>query len=137
MLRLSSSSSSPLPPPPTVSLTNCKRSNVSKHFTKLKKFMHPINAFIVGYFNESVIHGIKYVVKSGLTIIERFIWFSLVTISMYFSIKIGLQSVDKYYTKSTVLGLERNYYYWNTTMPSVTICPLARLNKRLFHDYIR
>lgn len=67
----------------------------------------------------------------------RVLWLALVIISMYFCVEIGLQSVDRYYTKSTVVGLERDYYYWNTTMPSVTICPLIRLDTKLFDDYCR
>uniref|UniRef100_A0A1B0AJR6 Uncharacterized protein n=1 Tax=Glossina pallidipes TaxID=7398 RepID=A0A1B0AJR6_GLOPL len=114
--------SSPPPlPQRKLPATNCKRSSALKVSTKFKKIIQTVKAFLTGFFNESTIHGVKYFAKSELTAIE----------------KIGLESVDKYYTKSTVVGLERNYYYWNTTMPSVTICPLARLNRRLFDDYTR
>ncbi|KAI9583924.1 hypothetical protein GQX74_010259 [Glossina fuscipes] len=128
---------SPPLPQRKLSPTNCKESSALKVSTKLKKIIQTVNAFLTGFLNESTIHGVKYVAKSELTSIEKFMWLLLVTISMYFSITIGLQSVDKYYTKSTVVGLERNYYYWNTTMPSVTICPLVRLNRKLFDNYTR
>ncbi|KAI8123537.1 Sodium channel protein Nach [Lucilia cuprina] len=105
--------------------------------TKLRKTTKAIITFIAAYFEDSNIHGLQYVVKGGLTTIENCLWLTLLIISMYFCAEIGLQSVDRYYTKSTVVGLERDFHYWNTTMPSVTICPLIRLDIKLFNEYCR
>ncbi|XP_046811954.1 uncharacterized protein LOC124421167, partial [Lucilia cuprina] len=105
--------------------------------TKLRKTTKAIITFIAAYFEDSNIHGLQYVVKGGLTTIENCLWLTLLIISMYFCVEIGLQSVDRYYTKSTVVGLERDFHYWNTTMPSVTICPLIRLDIKLFNEYCR
>ncbi|XP_075153217.1 sodium channel protein Nach-like [Haematobia irritans] len=102
---------------------------------KSSKTAETITTFIASYFKDGNIHGLKYVVKEDLTTIEKALWFALLNISMYCCVKTGLQSVDRYYTKSTVVGLERDFYYWNTTMPGVTICPLIRLHPQLFKEY--
>ncbi|XP_061401017.1 acid-sensing ion channel 5-like, partial [Musca vetustissima] len=105
--------------------------------SKSNKTTKTIITFIAAYFEDSNIHGLKYVVKGDLTTIEKCLWLTLLIISMFFCVKIGLQSVDRYYTKSTVVGLERDFYYWNTTMPGVTICPLIRLDEERVRQYSR
>lgn len=37
---------------------------------------------------------------------------------------------------TTVVSVERDHYYWNTTLPSFTICPTGkRIDTRLFEEY--
>ncbi|KAI8041888.1 hypothetical protein M5D96_003183 [Drosophila gunungcola] len=72
-----------------------------------------------------------------LVVFEKFLWFVLLFVSIYFCIIVCLSSIDRYYTKSTHIGLERNYHFWNTTLPSLTICPMERLDNTLFADYCR
>lgn len=69
---------------------------------------------------------------------HRLFWLSLVIISFYATIIISLESYDRYETKSTVITIERDHYYWNTSLPSLTICPTEnRIDKHLFDDYCR
>lgn len=47
-----------------------------------------------------------------------------------------MESLERYETKSTVVSVERDHYYWNTTLPSVTICPIVeRIDKHMFDEY--
>lgn len=49
---------------------------------------------------------------------------------------LSLKSLDRYETKSTVLTIEKDHYYWNTTLPSFSICPRRnRIDKNLFEKY--
>lgn len=52
------------------------------------------------------------------------------------SIKLSLQSLYRYEHQSTVVSIERDHYYWNTTLPSLTICPIVdRIDRELFDKY--
>ncbi|XP_033236350.1 uncharacterized protein ppk10 isoform X1 [Drosophila pseudoobscura] len=93
--------------------------------------------YIKVYFQKCCIHGFKYVVEKMFTLLERFLWLILLVVSIYFCIVVCLSSIDRYYTKSTHIGLERNYHFWNTTIPSLTVCPMQRINESLFSDYCR
>ncbi|KAH8410577.1 hypothetical protein KR009_003812, partial [Drosophila setifemur] len=93
--------------------------------------------FIVSYFNNCCIHGFRYLVQSMLVLFEKLLWLMLLLISIYFCIIVCLSSIDRYYTKSTHIGLERNYHFWNTTVPSITVCPMQRINDTFFADFCR
>lgn len=49
---------------------------------------------------------------------------------------LSLQSYNRYETKNTVVTIEKDHYYWNTSMPSITICPTVnRISPKKFDDY--
>ncbi|XP_030240035.1 sodium channel protein Nach [Drosophila navojoa] len=96
-----------------------------------------ILSFIKLYFDTCCIHGFRYLVKSVLILLERIFWLLLLIVSVYFCIISCISSVERFHTKSTHIGLERNSYYWNTSMPGLTICPMQRLNQSLFNNYCR
>ncbi|KAG4065923.1 hypothetical protein HA402_008919 [Bradysia odoriphaga] len=50
-------------------------------------------------------------------------WFVLVVMAFSACVIISLQSYNRYETKNTVVTIEKDHYYWNTSMPSITICP--------------
>lgn len=52
------------------------------------------------------------------------------------TIVLSLKSLNRYETKSTVVTIERDHYFWNTSLPSLTICPTAnRIDRAYFDDY--
>ncbi|XP_017042709.1 sodium channel protein Nach-like [Drosophila ficusphila] len=102
-----------------------------------RKWSKNVINFIVLYFNNCCVHGFRFVVETMLLLFERFLWLVLLVVSIYFCIVVCLSSVDRYYTKSTHIGVERNYHFWNTTIPSLTVCPATRLNVTYFADYCR
>lgn len=52
------------------------------------------------------------------------------------TVHLSLKSLNRYETKSTVLTIERDHYYWNTSLPSFTICPVkSRIDLDLFDSY--
>lgn len=66
----------------------------------------------------------------------RVFWLFLVVLAAYATISIGLRSLDRYKTKNTVVSIEKDHYYWNTTLPSLTICPtVKRINTDLLDKY--
>lgn len=60
----------------------------------------------------------------------------LMTASFSTTVQLSLKSLDRYQTKSTVVTIERDHYYWNTSLPSFTICPAKRrIDRDLFDRY--
>lgn len=55
--------------------------------------------------------------------------------SIYFCVDIGLSSFERFQTKGTVATIENDHYYWNATLPSLTVCPMDRINMDKFNDY--
>lgn len=56
--------------------------------------------------------------------------------AFYVTIILSLESLDRFNTKSTVVTIERDHYYWNTSVPSLTICPTSnRIDEALFSEY--
>ncbi|XP_075153892.1 pickpocket 10 [Haematobia irritans] len=82
-------------------------------------------------------HCYVYLVKNGLTWFERIFWFILIALAHFASIHVATKSIDRFLTKNAYMGIERNYFSWNTSLPSLTICPMERLDKELFDDYCR
>ncbi|XP_020807174.1 sodium channel protein Nach [Drosophila serrata] len=107
-----------------------------RHF-KNRRWPRAIINFIVLYFDNCCIHGFRYVVQTMLVFLEKLLWFILLVASIYFCIIVSLSSIQRYNTKSTHVGLERNYHFWNTTVPSITLCPMQRLNASFFASYCR
>lgn len=62
----------------------------------------------------------------------------LVMVSASATILLSLQSLYRYEYKSTVVSIERDHYYWNTSLPSFTICPIVnRIDSELFDNYCK
>ena len=89
------------------------------------------------YLESCCAHGYVYLVRDGLTLLERLFWLILLSISHYVCFYIAWQSIMRFTEKNSYVGLERNYFDWNTTLPSVTICPMERLNHQKFDDYCK
>lgn len=52
--------------------------------------------------------------------------------------KLSMQSINRYLYSSTVVTIERDHYFWNITLPGITICPISeRINRTLFDEYIQ
>ncbi|XP_046812638.1 uncharacterized protein LOC124421449 [Lucilia cuprina] len=130
-------------PPPSYHLANTvqpskqkkiiKKSNPGWH--RVKKILLSIWYYFKLYLETCVAHCYVYLVRNGLTMLERIFWFILMAICHYFCFFIALQSVTRFMSKNSYVGIERNYFDWNTTLPSVTICPMERLNKEKFDHF--
>ncbi|KAI9577967.1 hypothetical protein GQX74_014111 [Glossina fuscipes] len=105
---------------------------------KLKEkfnFLNGIINYIIKYIENCSIHGLHFLIKDGLTLFERLFWLILVILSQYFCVYIAMSSVYIYQTKNTHVGIERDFYFWNTSLPSVTICPMKRIDDEKFDEF--
>lgn len=106
------------------------------------------------FYLKSGIHGFFYFAYSLLHIVERYkyqmntnlfysilcvgriIWLIIITAAFVICVVLSLQSFNRYNYSSTVVTIEKDHFYWNITLPSLTVCPLTeRLNRSYFDDY--
>ena len=106
-------------------------------FTMTQTPLTSAKKFLYEYFVNSTIHGFSYLGNSFLHLIERLLWIAMICTALYFSVILSLESWDRYLHKSTVVSIERDHYYWNTSLPALTICPMKRLNESLYNAYAR
>lgn len=133
----------PVVPPPNIHyVRNLPAKKIVKEKKKTKSCLHKVKNFVLNclsyfklYLETCCAHGYVYLVRNGLTLLERIFWLILLAISHYVCFYIALQSIMRFMEKNSYVGIERNYFDWNTTLPSVTICPLERINHKKFDDY--
>lgn len=96
-----------------------------------------VRDFFTAFLRKSGIHGFSYVGNSFLHLIERLLWMLLIGGALYYCIIFSLGSWHRYLYDSTVVSIERDHYYWNTSLPALTICPMNRLNQTKVDAYAK
>nr|XP_029715164.1 uncharacterized protein LOC109418499 [Aedes albopictus] len=101
----------------------------------IRTILRPVEIFFDVFFSHGALHGITYLGKSLLHLFEKILWMVLIVISLYFCVTLSLQSWERFLTKSTVVAIEKDHYYWNISLPSLTICPMDRIDRDLFDQF--
>ncbi|XP_040172013.1 sodium channel protein Nach isoform X2 [Anopheles arabiensis] len=101
----------------------------------LLRLFKSISTFVLIFLEQGAVHGLAYLGKPLLHILERLFWLVLIVVSIYFSVVLSFVSWERYQSKSTVVAIEKDHYYWNTSMPSLTICPLKRIYRPYLLNY--
>ncbi|XP_058122437.1 sodium channel protein Nach [Anopheles ziemanni] len=101
----------------------------------LVRLFKSISTFVLIFLEQGAVHGVAHLGKPFLHIVEKIFWFSLVVIALYFSVVLSFVSWERYQSHATVVAIEKDHYYWNTSMPSLTICPMRRIYKPYLQSY--
>ncbi|CAO1409477.1 unnamed protein product [Diamesa serratosioi] len=103
----------------------------------IKKAVNAVSSFFNDFLNQSGIHGFAYLGNQFfLHLIEKLAWLSLIIACLYFCVQFSFESWDRYLYKSTVVTIGRDHYYWNTSLPSITICPMHRISEKKYLKYV-
>lgn len=110
----------------------------SLHCKMLTKIFTHAKSFVNDFLSRSGIHGFSYLGDMFVIhVVEKLFWLCLICTGIYFSFTFSMESWDRYLHKSTVVSVERDYYYWNTSLPSITTCPMERLSRKKYEEYAR
>ncbi|XP_058119454.1 uncharacterized protein LOC131284777 [Anopheles ziemanni] len=93
--------------------------------------------FVVHLLTTTSSHGVRYLVLSGLHILERLVWLSCITIGVYGMVALSQRIWNRFQTSPTVISMDRNMYLWNTSFPSLTICSHRRIDEEKLAEYIK
>lgn len=47
-----------------------------------------------------------------------------------------MNTIERYNENPTVISMDRNMFFWNTSFPSLTICPHKKLNELKLNQYM-
>ncbi|XP_017479443.1 PREDICTED: uncharacterized protein LOC108368989, partial [Rhagoletis zephyria] len=93
-------------------------------------------AFVFEFLQGSSIHGFIYLAKIGLSFVERMIWFAFICVALFAIISLSKRTWVRFQTSPMVISMDRNKLVWNTSFPSLTVCPHKRIDELKVEEYM-
>ncbi|XP_028130109.2 sodium channel protein Nach-like [Diabrotica virgifera virgifera] len=88
------------------------------------------------FFENSTLHGVKYVAESGRSFMERFMWFTWITIGIVTTTVIIVNLWEKFQTNPTITGLDTDFHNWDVAFPAITICQHIPTSEEKIREFI-
>ncbi|XP_055711501.1 pickpocket protein 28 [Phlebotomus papatasi] len=76
------------------------------------------------FFNNSTLHGVRYIAEQGRPFAERFMWFCFTAIGAVAAFIIIVSLWEKFQTNPTITGLDTDFHNQHVIFPTILICPL-------------
>ncbi|XP_017123669.1 sodium channel protein Nach isoform X2 [Drosophila elegans] len=93
-------------------------------------------AFVIEFLQGSSMHGFIYLAKLGLNFVERMLWFAFICVALFSIISLSKRTWHRFQTSPMVISMDRNKLFWNTSFPSLTVCPHKRIDELKVEEYI-
>ncbi|KMY95679.1 uncharacterized protein Dsimw501_GD17905 [Drosophila simulans] len=93
-------------------------------------------AFTIEFLQGSSIHGFIYLAKLGLSFVERVLWLAFICVALFSIISLSKRTWHRFQTSPMVISMDRNKLVWNTSFPSLTVCPHKRIDELKVEEYI-
>ncbi|KAM7344130.1 pickpocket 9 [Cochliomyia hominivorax] len=110
--------------------------DLSQRQIRCRSLISKIKSFIIEYLLDSSIHGFEYLAKIGLTFVERTLWFAFICVAIFSIISLSARTWHRFQTSPMVISMDRNKLVWNTSFPSLTVCPHKRIDELKVEEYI-
>ncbi|XP_045764971.1 sodium channel protein Nach-like isoform X1 [Maniola jurtina] len=88
------------------------------------------------FFNNSTLHGVRYIAEKERPFCEKFMWFSFVAIGAVATCIIIVSLWEKFQTNPTITGLDTDFHNWDVPFPAVTLCDQNPVDEELLQEYI-
>ncbi|ALC49816.1 ppk23 [Drosophila busckii] len=75
------------------------------------------------FFQNSTLHGVRYIAETGRPIGEKFMWFCFTSIGAVTALVIIMSLWEKFQTNPTITGLDTDFHNQNVVFPTTVICP--------------
>ncbi|XP_075155899.1 sodium channel protein Nach-like [Haematobia irritans] len=75
------------------------------------------------FFDNSTLHGVRYIAETGRPIGEKFLWFCLTAIGAVTALVIISSLWEKFQTNPTITGLDTDFHNQNVVFPTTVVCP--------------
>lgn len=86
------------------------------------------------FFENSTLHGVRYIAEEGRPFFERFMWFSFVATGGVAAIVIIFSLWEKFQTNPTITGLDTDFHNQEVIFPTVMVCPEVPYDGQGVHD---
>ncbi|XP_045514063.1 sodium channel protein Nach-like [Pieris brassicae] len=88
------------------------------------------------FFENSTLHGVRYIAEKERPFCEKFMWFSFTAIGAIATCIIIVSLWEKFQTNPTITGLDTDFHNWDVPFPAVTICDRNAVDDELLQEYI-
>lgn len=62
---------------------------------------------------------------------------ALIASAIYGAVVLSTLTLHRYIENPTVISMERDRFFWNTTFPAATVCPTYKINNELLELYAK
>lgn len=101
------------------------------------KLYEMLKSFFKCFLKTSSIHGLNHLAhQKHRHPLETFIWCVFVAASVCAVSKLSGLALRRYTENPTVISIERDRFFWNTSFPTATICPINKLNQTRLDEFI-
>lgn len=80
------------------------------------------------FFNNSTLHGVRYIAEEGRPFAERFMWFCFTVSGAVAAFIIIVNLWEKFQTNPTITGLDTDFHNQQVIFPTVSVCPTVPYN---------
>lgn len=87
------------------------------------------------FFNNSTLHGVRYIAENGRPFGEKFMWFCFVLIGVIAALIIIFSLWEKFQTNPTITGLDTDFHNQQVIFPTVVVCPVDPFDEEKVIDY--
>ncbi|XP_065206755.1 sodium channel protein Nach-like [Planococcus citri] len=102
----------------------------------IKKFINEGIKFLKIFVSATSIHGLIHFTGPRIHLIERMLWLISFVLCLYGATILSLSTWKRYQETPTVISMERNWKDWNTSFPSITICPTEKYDELALQELI-
>uniref|UniRef100_A0A1I8N4R5 Amiloride-sensitive sodium channel n=1 Tax=Musca domestica TaxID=7370 RepID=A0A1I8N4R5_MUSDO len=75
------------------------------------------------FFQNSTLHGVRYIAETGRPVGEKFMWFCFTSIGAVTALVIIMSLWEKFQTNPTITGLDTDFHNQNVVFPTTVVCP--------------
>ncbi|XP_058811261.1 sodium channel protein Nach-like [Topomyia yanbarensis] len=86
------------------------------------------------FFENSTLHGVRYIAEEGRPILEKLMWFCFVSTGAVAAIVIIFSLWEKFQTNPTITGLDTDFHNQEVIFPTVMVCPLEPYEEKVLHE---
>lgn len=76
------------------------------------------------FFNNSTLHGVRYIAEEGRPFGERFMWFCFTATGAVAAFIIIVNLWEKFQTNPTITGLDTDFHNQQLIFPTINVCPV-------------
>ncbi|XP_017488629.1 PREDICTED: sodium channel protein Nach-like [Rhagoletis zephyria] len=87
------------------------------------------------FFQNSTLHGVRYIAESGRPVGEKFMWFCFTSIGAVTALVIIMSLWEKFQTNPTITGLDTDFHNQNVVFPTTIVCPEIPFDHDKAYDF--
>ncbi|XP_055295694.1 sodium channel protein Nach-like [Sitodiplosis mosellana] len=89
------------------------------------------------YSNISTLHGAQHLKNENKSYWQRIFWSIVIISALLSTAYIQTLFLQRFIERPLVTSLQRDYYTWNTTFPSFTLCSQRKMNETALQIHLR